>query len=150
MDAEKVADDCVPPVHPLNVFLNRHEVHDFFMHYVSYLAIFRCLPVHLFLRLSLLTLLHLLFFLKVPLCQTKVCIAQEFLVVLTVVSLKLMSLQKVLKHCLVEVVVIIDLTIMLIMNIASFFAQYSVHVTLHLAFLDQLLLGLLILHQLVH
>ena len=61
-----------------------------------------------------------------------------------------MSLQKVLKHCLVEVVVIIDLTIMLIMNIASFFAQYSVHVTLHLAFLDQLLIGLLILHQLVH
>jgi len=61
-----------------------------------------------------------------------------------------MSLQKVLKHCLIEVVVIIDLTIMLIMNITSFLAQYSVHVTLHLAFLDQLLLGFFILHQFVH
>ena len=47
-----------------------------------------------------------------------------------------MSLQKVLKHLLVKVVVIIDLRIRLLMNIASFFTQNSVQITLYLAFLD--------------
>ena len=105
------------------------------MHHISYLTIFRCLPVYLFLSLTLLTLLHLLFFLKVPLCQTKISIVKKFFIILTV-YFKLMSLQKVLKHLLVKVVVIIDLRIRLLMNIASFFTQNSVQITLYLAFLD--------------
>jgi len=118
------------------------------MNHVPYLTIFRGFPVHLFFCLSLLSFFYLLPSLKVSFSQTEVCIAQELLV--HIVSLNFIGLQKGLEHRLVEVVVIVDLTIMLIMNITSFLSQYSVYVTLYLTPLNQLLLRLLILHKLVH
>jgi len=94
------------------------------MNHVPYLSIFRGFPVHLFLCLSLLSFLYLLPPLKVSFSQTEVCVAQEFFV--NIVSLNFIGLQKGLEHRLVEVVVIVDLTIMLIMNIACFLSQHSV------------------------